>query len=129
MKPSEERLKWLIEEFLEKYEPEDFGALLQPARLKDWEVLKIADEVKQFIAAPDVKCFVRTDGQKAPFRLDEMTIDTGQVAQLRRVLGRGLGQFTAKGPAVKVLIPKKGTNVISAASPHRTKYPYSPTHR
>src|SRR5215831_4951742 len=115
MKPSEERLKWLIEEFLEKYEPEDFGALLQPARLKDWELLKIADELKQFIAAPGSECFVRFDPEKNPVPLADVTLDVGEIAQLRRVAGAGIGQFTPKGPAVKKYIPKKGSNIINAA--------------
>src|SRR5262249_38839226 len=104
MTPSEERLKWLIE-FLEAYQFEDFGAYetghygtpSKTARLKDWEVLKIADEFKHFIARPDLNCFVRMDdGKSVP--LEEVEIGLGQISQLRLDLDIGIGQFTERGP-------------------------------
>jgi hypothetical protein len=101
MKPSEERLKWLIEDFLEAYKPEDFGTQEKPARLKDWEILKIADELKQFIASPGMTCFVRNDEKKKldVVSLDKVTIDKDQIAGLRFDLGVAIGEFTERGPA------------------------------
>src|SRR5262245_52893596 len=114
MTPSDERLKWLIE-FLEDYQSEDFGAYefghygtpSKVARLKDWEVLKIADELKQFIARPDLKCLVRMDGQAVP--LDNVQVDIGRIAQCRAALDVGIGVFTKKGPARKELGSKEGS--------------------
>jgi len=107
MTPSDERLKWLIE-FLDAYKSEDFAAYefghygmpSKTARLKQWEVLKIADDLKQFIAGPGLKCSVRMDdGEPVPLEDVEMGID--RIYQCRAALDIGSGLFTEKGPAMK----------------------------
>src|SRR5215813_12126485 len=104
MKYSEQRLKWLIEEFLEALTLEDVGSSLEEPRLKDWQVLKFADDIKeQFIGGdPEWQWFVRPEKSgNEPIRLAEIPIDVDLLRELRKEAGKAIGQFTERGMAYK----------------------------
>src|SRR5262245_24514503 len=110
MKTATERLKWLID-FTEAFE-----STQELQSLKDWQRLRLIDEIREFIGGPDddspIEWMVKQgSGEAAP--LSTMDISLAEIANLRNAAGFGIGEFTDRGPGVKVMKPiRRGSNFV-----------------